>query len=91
MACGEAAFSAGVLIGSTVATVALAGPVLSLEAGHTSFHPAKIIVNLALVVALPLAAGIVLRGVTALGDRAERSARGRRPRLGRGPGGSHRG
>ena len=58
-----------------MATVALAGPVLSLEAGHTSVHTAKIIVNLALVVALPLVAGIVLRGVTALEDRVERSAR----------------
>ena len=34
MAGGEAAVSAGVLIGSTVAAVALAGPILTLEAGH---------------------------------------------------------
>ena len=33
MAGGEAALSAGVLIGSTLTTVALAGPILRLEAG----------------------------------------------------------
>ena len=49
MASGEALLSAGVLIGSTVATVALAGPILSLEAGHASIHPASILVNLAFV------------------------------------------
>ncbi len=74
MAGGQAALAAGVLIGSTVATVALAGPILSLEAGQASIDPASIVVNLALVVALPLAAGIVLRGVTAVGDRVERPA-----------------
>ena len=74
MAGGEAALSAGVLIGSTVATVALAGPILSLEAGHASVHPVGILVNLALVVALPLAAGIVLPSVTRIGNRVERSA-----------------
>ena len=40
MAGGEAAVSAGVLIGSTVAAVALAGPILTLEAGHAGFSPA---------------------------------------------------
>jgi bile acid:Na+ symporter, BASS family len=74
MAGGEAALSAGVLIGSTVATIGLAGPILSLEAGHANVHPAGIIVNLALVVALPLAAGIVLRATITLGNRVERSA-----------------
>jgi predicted Na+-dependent transporter len=61
MADGEAALAAGVLIGSTVATVALAGPILALEAGHAGFSPGGIIVDLALVVALPLTVGIVLR------------------------------
>jgi ACR3 family arsenite transporter len=74
MAGGEAALAAGVLVGSTVATVALAGPILSLEAGHASVHPTSIIVNLALVVALPLAVGIMLRSVTPLGNRVERPA-----------------
>jgi predicted Na+-dependent transporter len=61
MAGGEAA----VLIGSTVTTVLVAGPVLRLEAGSGSggagVSPAGIIGNLALVVALPLAAGIAAR------------------------------
>ena len=61
MAGGEAAISVGVLIGSTVATVALAGPVLTLEAGHAGVSPASIIANLALVVALPLAVGLAAR------------------------------
>ena len=60
MAFGEAALSAGVLIGSTVITVAFAGSVLTLEAGHASVSPGGIAANLALVVALPLAAGICL-------------------------------
>ena len=61
LAGGEAAVAAGVLIGSTLATVILAAPILTLEAGHASFSPAGVIANLAVVVALPLAAGIALR------------------------------
>ena len=61
MAAGEAAVSAGVLIGSTVAAVALAGPILTLEAGHADVSPGGIIANLALVVALPLAVGLAAR------------------------------
>ena len=80
MAGGEAALAAGALIGSTVLTVAFAGPILALEAGHAGFSPGGIIVNLALVVALPLAAGIVLRSWVPLTKgvlstaRAERAA-----------------
>ena len=61
MAAGEAAVSAGVLIGSTIAAVALAGPILTLEAGRAGISPAGIIANLALVVALPLALGLAAR------------------------------
>jgi predicted Na+-dependent transporter len=61
LAGGEAAVAAGVLIGSTIATVLLAAPILTLEAGRASFSPAGVIANLAVVVALPLAAGITLR------------------------------
>ncbi len=61
MARGEAATAAGLLIGSTVAAVAVAGPILALEAGHAGFSPGGVIANLALVVALPLAVGIALR------------------------------
>jgi predicted Na+-dependent transporter len=61
MAGGEAAVSAGVLIGSTIAAVALAGPILTLVAGHAGVSPGGIIANLALVVALPLAVGLAAR------------------------------
>ena len=64
MAGGEAAVAAGLLIGSTVAAVAVAGPVLALEAGHADFSPGGVIANLALVVALPLAVGLALRAWT---------------------------
>jgi predicted Na+-dependent transporter len=78
MADGEATLSAGVLIGSTLTTVVLAGPVLRLEAGPgaSGVSPAAIIVNLAAVVALPLAAGIVVRWrlPEAAASRAEKPA-----------------
>jgi predicted Na+-dependent transporter len=61
LAGGEAAVAAGVLIGSTFATVVLAAPILTLEAGHSGFSPAGVIENLAVVVALPLAVGIAMR------------------------------
>jgi predicted Na+-dependent transporter len=63
MAGGAAALSAGVLIGSTCTTVLLAAPVLRLESAHAAFSAAGLIANLALVVALPLAAGIALRAL----------------------------
>jgi predicted Na+-dependent transporter len=62
MAGGEAALAAGVLIGSTVTTVLVAGPALRLEAvSGAAVLPAGIIASLALVVAAPLAAGLALR------------------------------
>ncbi|MFY9667258.1 MAG: hypothetical protein WAK44_04860, partial [Trebonia sp.] len=81
MAGGEAAVAAGLLIGSTVAAVAVAGPILALEAGHAGFSPSGVIGNLALVVALPLAVGIALRASAgpAAEVRAERSPRASAP------------
>jgi predicted Na+-dependent transporter len=70
LAAGEAAVAAGVLIGSTLATVVLAGPILSLEAGAAgiaNLSPAGIITSLALVVALPLAVGLAARAVAGTG------------------------
>jgi predicted Na+-dependent transporter len=74
MAGGEAAFAAGILIGSTVATVALSGLILGLEVGSASIDPWHILVNLLLVVAVPLAAGLTLRALTPIGPRAEHAA-----------------
>ena len=81
MAGGEAAVAAGLLIGSTVAAVAVAGPILALEAGRAGFSPSGVIGNLALVVALPLAVGIALRASAgpAADVRAERSPRAPAP------------
>jgi BASS family bile acid:Na+ symporter len=79
MAGGEAALSAGVLIGSTLTTVIFAGPILGLEAlspgarGHGA-SPGSIVASLALVVALPLAAGILLRARVTCVARYERPA-----------------
>jgi predicted Na+-dependent transporter len=78
MAGGEAAVSAGVLIGSTVTAVLFAGPILRIEAGRAGFSPGGIIVNLALVVALPLAVGIVLRAWVPLTAGALSTARAER-------------
>ena len=61
MAAGETAVAAGLLIGSTLATVLLAAPLLTLFAAGAAFSPGGVIANLALVVALPLAAGMTLR------------------------------
>jgi len=81
MARGEAAIAAGALIGSTVVAVAIAGPLLALEAGHAGFSPGGVIANLALVVALPLAVGIALRASARppASVRAERSPRASEP------------
>jgi predicted Na+-dependent transporter len=74
MAGGEAALAAGILIGTTVVAVAAAGPILTLEAGHGAVHPGPVIANLALIVALPLAVGLVLRAVRPIGPRTEKTA-----------------
>jgi len=71
MAKGEPALSAGVLMGSTLATIVIAGPVLALESSGSSVHPAHILVNLALIVALPLVAGLLLRAFVPLPEPAE--------------------
>ena len=69
LAGGEAAVAAGVLIGSTLATVLLAAPILTLFVPGAAFSPAGVIENLALVVALPLAAGMALRAWAAAASR----------------------
>ncbi|HEX4396460.1 MAG TPA: bile acid:sodium symporter, partial [Trebonia sp.] len=81
MARGEAAIAAGALIGSTVIAVAIAGPILVLEAGHAGFSPGGVIANLALVVALPLAVGLALRASAppSASVRAEGSPRASAP------------
>jgi predicted Na+-dependent transporter len=70
MAGGDVALAGGVLIGSTVLTVALAGPILALEVSGVTLDPWHILVNLLCIVALPLLAGIGLRGTIELPRRA---------------------
>ncbi len=74
MAGGETALAAGTLVASTLATIAVAGPILTLEAGHADVHPGHIITNLALVVALPLAVGLSLRAAKPPDPKAEAAA-----------------
>lgn len=78
LAGGETALAAGVLTGSVVAMVAVSGPVLTLESGGTAarvpaVHPGQVIASLALVVLLPLAAGLALRAWPATGIRLARA------------------
>jgi predicted Na+-dependent transporter len=61
MAGGDVALAGGVLIGSTILTVSVAGPLLGLEASHVSIHPGHIVINLLFVVAAPLCAGLATR------------------------------
>jgi predicted Na+-dependent transporter len=63
MAGGDVALAGGVLIGSTILTVALAGPILAFEASGTMLDPWHILINLLGIVAAPLAAGVLLRFV----------------------------
>jgi predicted Na+-dependent transporter len=63
MAGGDIALAGALLIGSTILSVSVAGPILALETPGTSIHPGHIILSLLGIVALPLAAGITLRSL----------------------------
>ncbi len=64
LAGGSAALSAAVLVGSTIGSVLLAGPILHLLATTTgSASPGSLLLSLLRIVALPLAAGIAVRAV----------------------------
>jgi len=62
MAGGDVALAGGLLLGSTVLTVVLAGPILAAEASGTALDPWHILVNLLCIVAVPLAVGVTVRG-----------------------------
>jgi predicted Na+-dependent transporter len=66
MAGGDVALAGGMLIGSTILTVSVAGPILALETSSGSIHPGHIVYNLLVVVAAPLAVGVVIRSLTHL-------------------------
>jgi len=71
MAGGDIAVAGGLLIGSTILSVAVAGPILALETTGASIHPGHVIVNLVTIVALPLGAGIGVRALTRISHRGE--------------------
>jgi predicted Na+-dependent transporter len=74
MAGGDAALAGGVLVASTIATVAVAGPVLAAESAGASIHPWHIVVNLLLIVAVPLAVAIVVAASIRLPPRIDAMA-----------------
>jgi len=67
---GEAAVCAMLLAASTIITVMAAGPILSLLGASVTVSPAGLLGHLAVVIALPLAAGIALRTVWSPRDDA---------------------
>jgi len=67
LAGGDVAVAASLLIGSTVASVLLAGPILSLLAG-VDVSAVSVLVQLAGVVALPLVLGLASRRLLAAGS-----------------------
>ncbi len=69
---GQPAVAAVLLIGSTMLSVALAGPILVLERGTASIRPAGLVVNLVVVVVVPLVIGILARARAGLGAGRER-------------------
>ena len=75
LAGGEAALAAGLLAASTVLTVLLAGPVLSLAGARSAVSPAGLLATLALVVALPLLAGSALRTLDPFDGREQAATR----------------
>jgi predicted Na+-dependent transporter len=71
LAGGEAALAAGLLVASTVLTVLLAGPILSLAGSHPSVSSLGLLATLALVVAVPLMAGSAMRSADPFGGREQ--------------------
>ena len=69
MAGGDVALAGGLLLGSTLLTVALAGPILAAEASGVALDPWHILANLLYIVALPLGAGVAVRATLRLPRR----------------------
>ena len=68
---GEAAVCATLLAASTIICVVAAGPILSLLGASVIVSSAGLLGNLAVVIALPLAAGVALRTVWSPGPRLD--------------------
>jgi predicted Na+-dependent transporter len=74
LAGGEAVVAAGILVGSTLVTVAGAGIGLRLLGGGGTVHLLPLLTNLALVVGAPMAAGIAIRSRVTLSEAQENAA-----------------
>jgi predicted Na+-dependent transporter len=74
LAGGDAAIAAGMLVGSTLVTVAAAGIGLRLLGGGGSVHPIGLLTNLSLIVAAPMALGIGIRARLTLSEGGEAAA-----------------
>lgn len=71
LAGGDVPLAAEMLVGSTAISVVAAGPILSLEAPGAHVHAGHILLNLVLVVAVPLTAGMAVRATAGATDRRE--------------------
>ena len=74
LAGADTATAAGILVGSTLLSVATAGFTLRLLGGTARIHPASLLASLALIVGSPMAAGIVIRSRINLSERSEAAA-----------------
>ena len=72
---GDAAVCATLLAASTIITVVAAGPILSLLGASVIVSSAGLLGNLAVVIALPLAAGVALRTAWSPGPQADAAIR----------------
>jgi predicted Na+-dependent transporter len=75
LAGGDAVLAAGFLATSTILTVLLAGPILSIAGAHSSASQLGLLSTLALVVALPLIAGSAMRSGDPFGGREQPAVR----------------
>jgi BASS family bile acid:Na+ symporter len=72
---GDAAVCATLLAASTLITVAAAGPILSLLGASVIVSPAGLLGHLAVIIALPLAAGVALRAAWSPGPALDAAVR----------------
>ena len=75
LAGGDAVLAAALLATSTILTVLLAGPILSIAGAHSAASPLGLLSTLALVVALPLVAGSAMRSADPFGGREQPAVR----------------
>jgi predicted Na+-dependent transporter len=71
LAGADVAVAAGMLVGSTLVTVAAAGFGLRLLGGGADIHPVALLTNLGLVVGMPMVVGVGIRARVAISERQE--------------------